>query len=485
MKNPASTLRASLDAWRHDESMERARRWLGTPDALTAAAVAHAHRRLQGEEAQALFHDARTLGLFDAAADSLTAAHLARAATEAVLCHVRDASEAAATRTWVFENREVPAAAVLDAMLFQPRARETTARFLEQKCDAFVSRVEDARSEANDAARPWLSSAAARPDAGPAPDALAEEAREFLLGSRDPAFELLERTATQAGVSLPQTWDDLLRLLRCARFDSFAPRRERFRRVGSLFAPLELERELQRAVRVVGAHAELDIRARVLPVHPPSDVRIAFSSIEFGVVSEMAAMESVARSLALCLANSSLSVEARRPLDATVARSIGFLFAQLCGDNVFWRKSRGLGRTDADALASFGALVVLLDARLSAAAILARRVDARSGEERRAQQREYVKDALGGVRVTPAMASLLVQTPAAWPARFRARRAALSVHIALRDRFDEDWFQNQRVTETLRSLTAESGRVSIEEACGRENLSWSSAVERASEIAIV
>lgn len=483
MKNPVTSLRTSIDAWRHDECMERARRWLRTPDALTTNSVAEVHRRLVSDVARELFEEARSLGLLDANAESLLAAHLARAGSEAVLADVRDSLEGVATRAWVFENKEVPALAVVDAMLFQPRAREATARFLEQKCDATVARLEEARIEANEAVRPWLTYAATRPDAGPALDALTDEARAFLAATRDAAFELLERASTQAQTAIPTAWDDLIRLLRAPRLDSFAPRRERFRRVGSLFAPLGLERELQRAVRVVGAHAELDVRSRVLPVHPPSDVRIAFSPIEFGVVSEMAALEATARSLSLCLMNSALPVETRRPLDASVSRSVGALAAHLCADSIFWRKSRGLGRAESESLATLGALVALLDARLAAGAILARQVQARSGEERRAQQREILRGALCEVRVTPAMAALVAQTPAAWPARFRARRAALSLHVAFRDRFDEDWFQNPRVSETLRSLTAQGGNTSIENECARESLSLSHATERAQELA--
>jgi hypothetical protein len=491
MKSPLPILREGLELWRRDQATERARTWQGAEDAQTPSDVARRHKRLQTSEYAEALSELRALGIVDATSEGLLDAHFARAAAESSLAKERDALANAINDTVELEGAPIAIADLLDHMASQFRdnryakSNSKAALVLEATAQEASSRLHRARTRADESAQTWLNDAKPRADAGPARDELLKEAAAFFDGTQDLAGEMTERLCTTSRSRAPSEWHEVLPLVRSAELDSFVPRRERFRRVGALFAPLGLETYLSKFVRVVGAHGEVDVRAHLAAVDPPRDLRIAFSKLELGLLSEMAASEAVARALSHTLCDAALPVEARRPLDASVARSIGALFAYLLADPLFWRRVRGASRSDAERLSRSGAAIALMDARIAAGALVARHAPVRSLDEQRNVAGAQLSRVVPGVRIPDALASLVALTPAALGARFRARRAALALHVGLREQFDDDWFVNPRVAETLRAISSQGGATSIEAQCVELGIPLTTALARTNELANV
>lgn len=462
MKHPLDGLRDALEAWRRDEATERVRNWQGSEDAASPRAVASRHKRMFREEYAEALARARESGDGGPHAAGLLFAHWARAAAESALADVRDELLHAASSTLIFEREPTTLIRLVQELTRASKSGAAVGELLERAADVRVPGVQRARTAADETAVLWLRDAPPRADVGPARSELLTEAEEVLAKTAELASDLVSRLAAFARLPVPRSWHEPFALVRAPQLDSFVPRRERFRRVGALFAPLGLEAHLAKHVRVVGAHDELDARTRIAAIDPPRDLRIAFSPLEFGVTSEMAAAESVARSLAFSLCDVNQPVESRRSLDATVARTFGALFAHLFASPVFWRKSRDVSRADASTLALVGAFIALFDLRLAASALVARNTDVRTVEEQREMASLRLSQVIPEMVVPPSIAALVALTPAALAARYRARRAAFAMHAGLRDRYDEDWFMNPRTTDLLRSFAAHGGATSIE-----------------------
>lgn len=463
---PAGRLARAVDSWRAEEAHARTQRWAGAPDAVTAADVSARHGWLRGAEARELLAQLVSAGAVSPDEGGALAGHLARAVAEQALAPARIALRAVAASSVDVGGDAVPIARLAQDVPIERDARRRTvyARALAATANRELPRLLDARALADETGARVLVGLPTRPDAGPELAAVVEEANALLDATDDAARELVDAAVRASGITPSGgdlQWHDVLAATRARSLDGGLPRAGRFRRFGALLAPLGLHRELGAHVRLAGTHGGLDPRAHLAVLSAPRDVRIAEPTIEHGLFSELTCIDATGRALALALAAPALPIALARPLDASVARSFGALLVQLHADRVFLRQARGLSGRELDTTARAAALQVLLELRVTAAALVARRTN---GADRVPLAAEALRRALGGAHVPPALAALVVLTPAAVGARFRGRRGGLALHAALREHADEDWYRNPRAAEPLRALAARGGALTIEAA---------------------
>jgi hypothetical protein len=481
MSQPLARLRAAIDAFRHDEALERVRRARGADDAESEAQVAARHAWLAGPEARETLERAASSGDVDEETHGALAAHLARAAADVALAPARDRLERAARERLGTGRRAASARELLERLLAGgDQAPGIGLEALSARAADVGLALERARADADVAGTALLASAPRPPDAGPKGADLVASATA-LLDATDALAEDAVRWLTRSGRAA--SLESLLRALRVRELDGLVRREGRFRRLGEGLAALGLERDL--AARVTVA-AELEPavlpRARVVTVSAPTDVRIIVPGIEMGLVSELAGAEALGRALGLCLAAPALPVELRRPIVGSVARALGVLLAQLLADRVFLRRVRGLAPAEVEALSRRAAALLVLDARLHAAAIVAR---ATSGAGSSAARAETAAGPLGRALcapVDPALARLVTSTPAALGPRVRARLGGHALALGLRERHDEDWFRAPRAAEPLRAAAQRGGSLSVEAFCEELGVSPSSAADRLHEL---
>jgi hypothetical protein len=341
------------------------------------------------------------------------------------------------------------------------------ARALEVEAAALVPRLLELRAAADAAAAPWLKSAPPRPDLAPAGAEPLARARALLAATDDPCRELVAHALRLlGGGSREVPWHLAIpRLLGVVVGGSFTAR-GRYARLGAGLVHCAPRGALER-LRVEEVGATLDPRARVT-VAPgarvllgPDDVRILASGSELGLAAELGAAEALGRALALSLASPALPVSLRLPLDHTTARAVGVAFAQLLADTAFLRRTYALSAHDAENVALAAATLVTCEARVCAAATCAR---AEPPPSRVAAAGQWLRRALARVTMPDEVAALLSLGSAAAVARSRARDTGLALYVALRERFDEDWWRNPRVAEALAALGARGGALSAEAA---------------------
>lgn len=481
---PSARLREAIERWRSDEARARVARWASLPDAPSPSEVAAVHGRLRGAEARELCAELVAAGALSAEEGGACAAHLARAVAEQALASSHEALRSHITERVPVAGDALPLREVVAQLVVESgaRRRETLAASLVAAAARLLPRLRDARAEADAEGARVLAGLPQRPDAGPAPDVLRDEARALLEGTDDAAAELVAAALRVGGVEPSPgglRWHDLVAALRARVLDGHVAPASRFRRIGASLAPLGFARELGAHVRVAGTHGGLDVRARLAVVAAPRDVRLAVSPLECGLVSELAAVDATGRALALALGSVGLPPALARPLDASVSRAFGALFAQLHADAVFVRRVVGLSGREAESYARAAALLSLLSARLDAAVLLARGEPPASRLEAAAA---LLRRALGEAYVPEPPAALLALTPGAAAARFRGRRGGLALHAALREHADADWFRNPRSSEMLRSMAVRGGALSIEAALAELGGSPRSAVTRLGEL---
>jgi len=457
MEDPAEHLREALEAFRHDEAMERVRRWRGTEGAEREAEVAARHRRLAGTgRIRAALDDASRGGTLDAEDEAALRAHLARAAADIELAPARDHLERLCRTRFALRGKHWRIEPALDALShdFEERRGEAEAALLELASGAGEA-LGAARMNADRAGLAVLEGAERAPDAGPAPGALTESA-EALLDATDDVADVVRRWLIGQG----RSFFDLLPALAFTEASVHVPRRDRFRRLSKSLGALDFEKDLAARVRVGGTHPFPGPRARVVLPRVPGDARIFESQAERGVLSEVAAADAVGRALGHVLAAPALPVEHCRPLAGTVSRAMGVLFAQLLGDRAYLRRTRGFSEADADRFGRAAGASLCLLSRVRAATLLARA--ASSERSSLAEDGATALERALGVPVPPEVALLVVGTPAAFGPRHRATVMGLAVAWQLRERFDEDWFSNPRAAEPLRAAASRGGRLSIE-----------------------
>lgn len=483
MRSPADRLRSALEAWREDESRSRVARWRGAPEG-SAADCWERHERLATDRARELLEETVGLGLVTPDEHGALVAHLARFSAEGPLAHARDTLDGARGQTLSLGGDAYAPGDLVHALVREPDPgrRASMADVAVGALDTLVGALLDARDEADAAAAPWLQGAPRHADAGPPPSDLAARAHAFLRATEAVAQELVEWSFRSIAVRGDREWQDLVYACSGPLLVAVLPDRDRWRRVASLVRGLGLARELGQRVHVEPAHGVADPRARVVAASAPLDIRVSASGVASGVIAELGAADAVGRALGLALVTPALPMELRRPAVGSVARTVGVLFAGLHADARVLRRERGLSAREAEPIARHATLATLVSARMAAAAVVARFSTSRSRGERLELAGSLASDA-ACVRVRPALAALLLLTPSGGGSRARSALAALSLSVALRDRFDEDWYANPRAAEPFRAACARGGALSTEAWCVELGAADALAVARVHELA--
>ena len=369
------------------------------------------------------------------------AAHLARAAFDRRTAAFRSRRDEAPSELVRLERDRVPAAEALRALL-DPHRAHAAARGLASLALELGEGAARAAAEGAAAAGRWLRAVDAppHPDGGPSAADRVEAAEALLAGTEDALGAVVQRF----GVEAYWEWPARLRTERAL----FRPER-RPQRIAADIDGLGLRSALAQHVRVAPV-APNPVRARVAARRVPGETRLADVALD-GVAGEHLAAEGLGRALGLALVSPALPIPLRRPVAGTVSRALGMLLAQVVGDPIVLRRRGATGAEVSRSVRAFSALL-LLRARLEAAACLA-------ATRPRVVWPELVGRALGAAP-SPESAWLL-ETSAASP-RFRATTSSLALFVALRERFDEDFFRNPRVAEVIRGAAARGGAFSAE-----------------------
>ena len=251
----------------------------------------------------------------------------------------------------------------------------------------------------------------------------------------------------------------------------------RLRRLALEWEPLGLRRMLSARGRSGAPHPGPFAAPHVVLVAPPEDVRISPSGREYGLASELAMAEAIGRAVSHVHGSSALSVGLRMPSVGTVARGVGSLALQRFTDVRFLRRVRGLSIRESELVARLSTLYFLLDSRLAAAAVLARRI---VGDSALDQIAPLVEQALcGSVQRGPAAALVLRIAPGG---ALRGKLHGPALAWALREQFDEDWYLNPHAAEPLRGAMARAGELSVESFAEELGTSVAHGVEKLSEL---
>jgi hypothetical protein len=276
-------------------------------------------------------------------------------------------------------------------------------------------------------------------------------------------------------------WHLLLRGLRAPELDSANGARQRWQRAAAWLRMLGFEPELQARMR-----AEPD-RGGALPfthtvsLAVPRDQRVAQISIDYGVASDVFAAEGVGRALGLAICFTVLPAELRWPTAASVAGSLGGLALQLWGDREHLTRVQGMTSAEAERVGRLAGTLALLSARGWAAMALMKA----PGADAAGARLEALAETLGRALccdLPPGVAGLLGANRVLARARAQELLAGLALHVALRERFDADWFRNPRSAELLRNACERGNTLSPEGFCAELSTSWAAAAARAVEL---
>jgi hypothetical protein len=312
-----------------------------------------------------------------------------------------------------------------------------------------------------------------------APPSVADRASEFLASTDDATREMtrwLVRPAAQSG-TIP--WYLLLRALRAPELDGLAKPARRLARVANGLRGLGFERDLNARVRGEVAEVSLEPRPRVIAISVPSDIRVAQSKLSFGVMSDVYAAHGVGHGLALALTSPALPDLLRRPTGAGIADLLGMTFMQLRADPEYLRREN-LEPLWVEKLGRHAGILVLLEVRLQAALSLV--ASQPLGHKEWSQQLTAAVERALGVEVPPGLVTLAAWATPPGSGAFEASAAGLAAHIALRERFDADWYRNPRVSEVLRGAATRGPALELSVVLDELGVSASVASRRAIEL---
>lgn len=490
MTTPAEALRDAIEACHRAAAAARLQRWRD-PSADDAPADAEHAEWLAREGAD----EARAEGLDSGEIDAEQHAWIERHA-QAI---ARDRRLAVARRQLRADLREatLPGGEPLRlanelgalALSDDPLHRAETGRSLERAMALAARRFVHAHIawERRDAPKPGLDFGGvygARAVAADAPvkkDELVEHAAAFLRDTADAAEDAVRWCVRGLGPGSPLPWHTLVRGLRARDLDAPQRARERFRHAARAFRRLGFEDDMNARMR-----AEVD-RGGALPfatlacMQLPRDVRVAQTSADWGVVSDVCAASGVGRALGTSLALRTLPVELRWPLGACVPGAFGALASGLWADRTHLARVQGLTRPEAERVARVAGAFVLLTARFWTAVATSRAADNIDVDQRMELLAGALREALR-CDVPPALAGLLAADLTAARDRAHEALAGLALAAGLRERFDEDWFMNHRVQEPLRGAGQRGNTLSLDQWCEENQVVLSSAAPRAVEL---
>jgi hypothetical protein len=299
------------------------------------------------------------------------------------------------------------------------------------------------------AARRVLFAPAETAEAPAAPTA--SELAETWLERTDDAWQELTRWLIKHS-ELPSTENNLARILvglRAFDLDGLARSDRRFFRLAVGARKLGFERDMTARMRGENTPALLLPLPLCVPISAPRDVRVLQPDLEYGVLSDLSIAQGIGEGLALALISPAVGPLLSRPQGASVSAAMGGLFAQLRADSVYLRRVDGFERDAAEKAARIAALWLLLRARMNAALALTWRASARSSEERLQQLAAAGQRALGHP-VPRGMLAMTLLAQESSEQQFAGLHWGFELHALLRERLDQDFYLNPRLSEVLR-----------------------------------
>ena len=286
------------------------------------------------------------------------------------------------------------------------------------------------------------------------PPTVAELAQSWLDRTED-AWQELARWLIKHS-DLPSTENDLARILvglRAFELDGLARPDRRFYRLAVGARKLGFERDMTARMRGENASALIVPQPVCVALSAPKDVRVLQPDLEYGVLSDVAIAQGIGEGLALALTSPALGPLLTRPRGASVSAAMGGLFAQLRADSEYLRRVDGFERDAAEKAARIAALWLLLRARLHAALSLTWNAAARSSEER-IQQLSAAGARAFGRPVPRGMLALTLLSEVSSEQQLAGLHWGFELHALLRERFDQDFYLNPRLSEVLRGAAA-------------------------------
>ncbi|MFT3921940.1 MAG: hypothetical protein QM778_05350 [Myxococcales bacterium] len=455
MSSAGTDLRRAVEAFRRGQGVAYL-------EQLGGAAVERVpgRRWLGSEQGLARFEEARQGGELSDAEAAALAAHVGRAVLELHYERARRAALELSGRSVSYEGETRRVGLLLGQWVHGrgPAQRHALARSLDREFQDHARVLLSARHEADGEAGDVLRrmSAGRHPDAGPEAGNVAT-AERWLTLTEDLAQESFAFARREFRVEGEDGLETLWSLLGSPLSGLF-PRPGRLRRLAAEWEPLGLRRLLRAHVRAAAEHPGLFPGAHVVPLAAPHDIRLSPTSLEFGLASELATADALARAMAQAHASRALPLPLRHAAVGSVARALGQLGVLLFADPLFLRKVRGMSARESQIVARLATAYALLDSRLSAAAVLARGIANGQDLERASA---HAARALTGTLPTGWGALLVLRVSPGGP--LRAKSLAPGLAYCLRERFDADWFLNPRAADPIRGALARAGEFAVEQ----------------------
>ena|GEM_PF-5246700 len=292
---------------------------------------------------------------------------------------------------------------------------------------------------------------AAQTEQTPPPPPTVAQLAETWLERTDDAWQELARWLIKHS-ELPSNENNLARILvglRAFELDGLARPDRRFFRLALGARKLGFERDMTARMRGENAPALLLPLPLCVPISAPKDVRVLQPDLEYGVLSDSSIAQGIGEGLGLALISPAVGTLFSRPQGASVSAAMGGLFAQFRADSAYLRRVDGFERDAAEKAARISALWLLLRARMNAALALTWRASARSSEERLQQLAAAGQRALGHP-VPRGMLAMTLLAQESSEQQFAGLHWGFELHALLRERLDQDFYLNPRLSEVLR-----------------------------------
>jgi hypothetical protein len=473
MSPQVTELERAIAAFRREHAVAYLKHLAGQPP--EPRVDTRARSALLGERMREQLLSAREDGALTDPAYAAIVAQLARAELERSVASARAATSALSEREVSVEGDTRRLGALLGewGVTTQPGPRARLLAGAEPTLIAHAERLLEARGRGDRAVATLLStlSAPRHADAGPEGGGL-DKAEAFLTDTAELTREALAYAKRALAVE-GATGEDHLWIALGQPFFGLFSREARFRRLATDWAPLGLRRMLTARGRAALDHSGPFAAPHVVVLAAPHDVRVSASAAEHGLASELASAEAVGRALGVAHASEALPPSQRYVGAASVARAVGSLALLRLGDPTFLRRVRGLSVRESDAVARVARAFYLIDARLAAAAVLARRLVG-TGERTGERAGGRSGDGASSIDEAAALAERALLGPAARAtallvlrlspgAPFRAKLHGPALAWALREQFDEDWYLNPRASEPLHGALAQGGTLPVEQ----------------------
>ncbi len=437
MRSPRERLLDGIERWQLELARERVASWRGDPDAVDEGSVHARHARLRSAQAQELLGEAVDRGDVDDADRALLEGWLAAAQEAPALAALAQIERAAWGARVPYDSDHFAAEALLPRLERDPseRRRRALGRAIEPTLAEVGARRRELRAE-----RP------ASVDA----ERETERARAVLDATEDAWVEVWHRTAHAAGQS-PRAWTDLAFVLRAPRWDDAVKPGSRWRRLAGTLEALAFTDRLRSAVRVERRRAAPHERsARLAIVDAPRDVRIG-PGFERGVASEREAARALGRALAVALIH-----PATPPHRARLGSGrgvLGALLAHVLAAPEHLGRAHDLAARERRELGELLVAHELVGLRTAAARALLAPHLAEPGLAERAI--ETLRTAWAIDEVPDGLGVLVAAGPEPGPdSGLAAAEAAPRLFVALRERFDADFWRNPAAAEEVGAAAA-------------------------------